>query len=246
MTHTRLYVAEAIAEGQAIELSAEQARHVGRVLRAKPGDPLHLFNARDGEWRATVEAIGKSSLRVHIDSPLPVETESPLRIHLVQGVSRGDRMDFVVQKATELGVQRITPVLTDHGMVRLDAKRAAKRQAHWTGVAISATEQCGRIDPPAIDEPVSLNDWFGQALSLDAARLILDPRAATPISAIDTGTAAVCLLIGPEGGFSPREYDDARAAGFACVAMGPRILRTETAAIAALTLVQARCGDLQA
>lgn len=246
MSLTRLYVPDAIATGQPIELDAEQTRYIGRVLRAKPGDVLRVFNARDGEFEAEIEVIGKSSARLRVDAPCTVHTESPLTIQLVQGVSRGERMDFVVQKATELGVRRITPVLTDHGTVRLDEKRAAKRQAHWTGIAISATEQCGRIDPPFIDEPLALNDWLGRTLALDAARLILDPRAEKPISTIDVDASTVCLLIGPEGGFSPREYEDARAAGFTAAAMGPRILRTETAAVAALTLVQARFGDLQA
>ena len=246
MTHTRLYFPAPIADGAQLELGTEQARYVGRVLRAKPGDTVSVFNGDDGEWHAELTRIGKNDASLQVLSRMQTQTESPLDIHLVQGISRGERMDFVMQKATELGVTRITPVLTDHGMVRLAGDRISKRQRHWQSIANSACEQSGRVNPPVVDLPVRLNDWFGEAQDAGATRLILRPKAGTPLAGLDAPAAAVCLMIGPEGGFSPREYEDAGIAGFAAVELGPRVLRTETAAVTALAIVQSRWGDLQA
>ena len=153
-------------------------------------------------------------------------------------------MDWVVQKATELGVKRITPVLTEYGMVKLDEKRAAKRRDHWQAVAESACEQSGRIRPPLIDAPVALNTWFGMGPSETDTDLILRPGATTALASIKAPSTKVCLLIGPEGGFSHQEYDDADLAGFTAVSLGPRVLRTETAALAAITVAQSLWGDL--
>jgi 16S rRNA (uracil1498-N3)-methyltransferase len=170
--------------------------------------------------------------------------EPSLSIHLVQGISRGERMDFVVQKATELGVSRITPVLTDHGVVKLDSKRAGKRRLHWQRVAESACEQSGRVNPPRVDAPTPLNDWLGTGRDEGSTDLILAPLAGQPLTRIGQPDAGLCLLIGPEGGFSEREYDDAALAGFAAVTLGPRTLRTETAAVAAIAIAQGLWGDL--
>ena len=245
MSHTRLHFDDPISAGAIVRLGAEQARYVGRVLRSRPGDAVSVFNAEDGEWRAVIERIGKNDATLRIVERIVAETESPLAVHLVQGVSRGERMDFVVQKATELGVMRITPVLTDHGMVRLSGDRLQKRQAHWQSVAVSACEQSGRIRPPVVDVPVRLNDWFGQAASENALRLILKPGTADSLVDRDAPSSGLCLLVGPEGGFSEREYEDATIAGFEAVGMGPRVLRTETAAVAAVAIVQSQWGDLQ-
>ena len=144
MSHTRLYVEHRLGPGAELGLGVEAARYLGRVLRLQAGDVLSVFNGDDGEWRASILAIGKDRVALQVGEALVTNTESTLRIHLVQGISRGERMDFVVQKATELGVERITPVLTDHGTVRLDAARAAKRRDHWQRVARSACEQSGR------------------------------------------------------------------------------------------------------
>ena len=228
-----------------MKLGADQARYVGRVLRSKPGDDVSVFNADDGEWRAVIERIGKNDATLRVAERLVTDTESPLAVHLVQGVSRGERMDFVVQKATELGVTRITPVLTDHGMVRLSGERLEKRRAHWQSVAVSACEQSGRTRPPGVDAPVRLNDWFGQAADSDALRLILKPGAAATLAGRAAPSSGLCVLIGPEGGFSEREYEDATIAGFEAVGLGPRVLRTETAAVAAVTIAQSLWGDLQ-
>ena len=153
-------------------------------------------------------------------------------------------MDFVVQKATELGVTQITPVLTDYGVVKLDARRAGKRKAHWEGVAASACEQSGRIRPPLIDVPLPLNDWLGARHAGKSTDVILRPGAGKPLASAAPPEAGLCLLVGPEGGFSEREYDDAEFAGFDAVTLGPRVLRTETAAVAAIAVAQAHWGDL--
>ena len=153
-------------------------------------------------------------------------------------------MAFVVQKATELGVKRISPVLTDHGVVKLDARRADKRRKHWQRVAESACEQCGRFRPPLIDAPMTLNDWFGAPRDRDTTDLILRPGAIERLSGIGAPQIKLCLLIGPEGGFSDREYDDAEIAGFAPVSIGPRVMRTETAAVTAIAIAQSLWGDL--
>ena len=179
-----------------------------------------------------------------VEHPVETATESALKLHLVQGISRGERMDFVIQKATELGVKRITPVFTEYGVVRLDEKRAARRRDHWEGVAVSACEQSGRIRPPLIDAPVALNTWFGMGAKEADTDLILQPGAATALTSIDKPTTKICLLIGPEGGFSHQEYDDAGLAGFTGVSLGPRVLRTETAALAAIAVAQSLWGDL--
>lgn len=244
MPRTRLHIDGKYPPGSELELDAEKARYLTRVLRLQSGDSLHVFNGAGNEFRATLLAIGKSEAIVRIGEETVTQTETGLRVHLVQGISRGDRMDFVVQKATELGVKRITPVLTDHGVVRLDARRAGKRRDHWQKVAASACEQCGRVRLPLVDTPVPLNDWFGNAPDSVDAQLILKPGASTPLSGIEAPPTKVCVLIGPEGGFSDNEYENAEVAGFRAISLGPRILRTETAAIAALAILQSQWGDL--
>ncbi len=241
---TRLFVSGALSNGTELILQAEQARYLGRVLRCSPGDLVQVFNGEDGEWSATIENLGKNSVTLKVGGRNEITTESALDVHIVQGISRGERMDFVVQKATELGVKRITPVLTNHGVVRLDQRRAEKRRAHWQHIADSACEQSGRTRPPLVDAPLSLNSWFGARNSSDVTEIILMPGATTSFASIRSPTARLCLLIGPEGGFSEREYEDAEIAGFRAVSIGPRILRTETAALAAITIAQSCWGDL--
>ncbi len=227
-----------------LELDGDRARYLGRVLRLRPDDEVRVFNGDGPERSAVIETITKSVVTLRIGESYDTDTESPLRIHLVQGVSRGERMDFVIQKATELGVKRVTPVLTEYGVVKLDAKRAEKRREHWQGVAQSACEQSGRVRVPLIDAPVPLKTWFGDGPAEVDAQLILRPGAGTALAAIEAPNTKVCLLIGPEGGFSETEYEDADIAGFVPVSLGPRVLRTETAAVAALSVLQATWGDL--
>jgi 16S rRNA (uracil1498-N3)-methyltransferase len=245
MALTRLFVHADILPGQELQLDGEQARYIGRALRLRTGDQLTVFNGNNGEFTANVLSIAKNSAVVQVDAHIETATESSLKVQLVQGISRGERMDLVVQKATELGVKRISPVLTEHSVVKLDARRTAKRRDHWQKIAESACEQSGRIRPPLIDEPMSLNSWFGANTKEADIDLILQPHAETPLTSISAPKTKVCLLIGPEGGFSDSEYEDAAIADFKAVSLGPRILRTETAAISALTVVQSLWGDLR-
>lgn len=243
MASTRLFVNDMLGSGIELQLGREQAHYLGRVLRLRDGDMLTVFNGDNGEFDARVASLAKNSATVVIDTPIETATESALKVHLVQGISRGERMDFVVQKATELGVKRITPVFTQYGVVKLDQARAAKRSDHWNSVAISACEQSGRVRPPLIDPLVDLNSWFGAGAKEADTDLVLRPGAAVALSSITAPVTKVCLLIGPEGGFSDKEYDDAGVAGFAPVSLGPRILRTETAALTAIAVAQTLWGD---
>lgn len=244
MSLTRLFVNGHLSAGADLKLDKDQANYLGRVLRLRAGESLSVFNGEDGEFRASITKLSKESATVHVVSPVETRTESPLKIHLVQGISRGERMDLVVQKATELGVKRITPVLTEYGVVKLDKNRAAKRRDHWQGIAESACEQSGRIRPPLVDDVVSLNAWFGARPKEVGTDLILHPGAIDSLASIPTPEPKVCLLIGPEGGFSESELDDAQLAGFQVASLGPRVLRTETATIAAISVAQSLWGDL--
>ena len=241
---TRLFVSEALINGTVVVVEGDRARYLGRVLRLRTGDAITVFDGTGPEWPATIENMTKSTVTLQVGDSREAGTESPLKIHLVQGVSRGERMDFVVQKATELGVKRITPVLTEYGVVKLDGDRAAKRREHWAGVAVSACEQSGRTRPPLIDTPISLKQWFGAKPAGADVDLVLRPAAGTPLAGVAAPATKACILIGPEGGFSDKEYEDAEIAGFDAVSLGPRILRTETAAAAALAVMQATWGDL--
>ncbi len=249
----RVYVDLPLASGSEIELPEATANHAVRVLRLRAGAALTLFNGRGGEYAATLGATGPRS-RVHarVGDHADVERESPLRLTLLQGIARGERMDLIVQKATELGVTRIVPLASERSVVRLDASTAARRLEHWRAIAIAACEQCGRNRPPLIDAVASLERIADsvQALALDAVeaapRLLLEPGAATALVDVAPGLAAATLLIGPEGGLSERESALARRAGFTPYRLGPRILRTETAPLVALAALQLLAGDLGA
>lgn len=243
MGHTRLYIGDRLGQGARVHVSDDKARYLGKVLRLRSGDEITVFNGDDGEYRATLTKLSKNDVAIELGKPIATRTESSLKVHLVQGISRGERMDFVVQKATELGVKRITPVLTEYGVVKLAADRARKRRRHWQNVAISACEQAGRIRPPLIEEPISLREWFGQRSAAADIDVILRPGAEQTLSSLGNPRNKLCMLIGPEGGFSPTEYEDAALTGFEAVSLGPRVLRTETAAIAALAIAQSRWGD---
>jgi len=203
-----------------------------------------LFDGSGAEFTATVTAIRKQRAELVPGDGVFRNVESPLEIRLIQGVSRGERMDMVVQKATELGIHRISPVLTTHSVVRLDAERSSRRQEHWARIAQGACEQCGRNRLPVIDEPRTLADVL-QEPSTTRLRLMLHPGPAGDLPETDS-PSGVDVLIGPEGGLSDDERDFALSAGFASLSLGPRILRTETAALAAIAVLQARWGDLQA
>jgi len=242
---TRLFVSGALINGADVQLGGDQARYLGKVLRARIGDRLTLFNGDGPEWPATVKSISRNTVGLELGNSIETNTESTLKIHLVQGISRGERMDFVVQKATELGVKRITPVLTEHGSVKLSPDRAAKRREHWQKIAASACEQSGRTRLPLVDTPVPLQHWFdGKPASVDTELILVPGIAATLVDTAAPETK-VCVVIGPEGGFSDTEYADAEAAGFTAVSLGPRVLRTESAAIATLAVLQSVWGDLR-
>jgi len=241
----RLFVSGALINGTEIEVEGDRARYLGKVLRARVGDPVSVFNGEGPEWPASITRISKTTVGLRLGDSFEAGTESPLKIHLIQGVSRGDRMDLVVQKATELGVKRITPVLTEYGVVKLNADRAEKRREHWQKIANSACEQSGRTRLPLIDTPLPMKNWFGAKPKNVDAELILVPGAVTCLADTPAPATKVCVLIGPEGGFSDSEYQDAEVSGFKAVSLGPRVLRTESAAIATLAVLQSLWGDLR-
>lgn len=245
MPRTRLHIAAEFGVNSTLQLDADQARYLSRVLRLRVGDNLLVFDGLGSEYIASITSLSRSNATLLVDEETLATTESGLKVHLVQGVSRGERMDFVVQKATELGVKRITPVLTEFGVVKLDATRAEKRREHWQKVAASACEQCGRVRLPLIDAPLPLKHWFGNKAERVDTELILKPGAATPLTRIEAPKTKVCVLVGPEGGFSNGEFEDAAIAGFRAVSLGPRVLRTETAAVATLAVLQSLWGDLR-
>ena len=245
MPRTRLYISGPFSADTELEVDADRARYLTRALRLRVGDSLSVFNGEGREHSATIIGMSRSSATLRIGATVDVQTESSLRIHLVQGISRGERMDFVVQKATELGVKRITPVVTEYGVVKLDAARAEKRRDHWKKIAASACEQSGRVRLPLVDAPMPLKSWFGDKPQQVDTQLILRPGAPTPLTKIKAPETKVCVLIGPEGGFSDAEFEDAGVAGFQPVSLGPRVLRTETAAVATLAILQTLWGDLR-
>lgn len=234
----RLHLDATLAQGQRLTLPRDRARYALDVLRLRAGDPLRVFDGRGHEHDCELVG-GRRDAAVSVGEAREPIAESPLRIHLLQGVSRGERMDHTLQKTTELGVARITPILCERTVVKLDEKRAAKRMQHWYGVIVSACEQCGRASVPELDRPMDLDS----ALELAEPGLLLDPRAEERLLDLASGTA-VSLLIGPEGGLSETERGRARAAGFEGARLGPRILRTETAGIIAVALLQGVAGDL--
>jgi 16S rRNA (uracil1498-N3)-methyltransferase len=231
------------APGRAV-LDGAAAAHVARVLRLRTGDGVVLFNGDGWNYAGQIAALRGDEIDVELTSRGAGLPESPLSLTLMQGVARGERMDLVVQKATELGVARIVPVLAQRSVVRLDRRQAQRRLEHWEAVAIAACEQSGRSRLPVIEAPCPLPEALALA-GASACRITLSPRAGTPLASLAAGTTAATLLIGPEGGLTDAEVDAATGAGFAPRSLGPRILRTETAAIAALAVLQSVGGDLR-
>lgn len=232
-----------VPEHGACDIPPEAAHHLLHVLRLAKGDAVVIFDGDGHEYDATIQRVSKSGIGVKLGPARSIDRESRLEVTLAQGISSGDRMDYTIQKAVELGVYAIQPLTTERSVVRLDAARAAKRIAHWRSVAIAACEQCGRNRLPEIAPVSTLATWLG-SLSTGSLRLTLSPNAPAKLAALDRNdTAPIILLVGPEGGLAPREEHDALTAGFTAVRLGPRVLRTETAAVAALAALQTLWGD---
>jgi len=228
----RLYCETPLASGLQLALPAGAARHV-QVLRLQPGAALTLFDDRGGEYRAVVAHMGRSEVRVQVQEHLAIECEAPLAVHLALGMPANERMDWLVEKATELGAASIQPLLAERSVLRLAGERAQKKQAHWQGIAIAACEQCGRNRVPPVHPVQPLASW----LAAQPPGLVLSLRDGTrPLAAL-ASTNPVTLLSGPEGGLSPAEEDLALAHGWQPVRLGPRVLRAETAPLAALAVL---------
>jgi len=247
MRLTRVFVHAPLTAGAVLPLPADPAQHLARVLRAKVGDPLIVFNGQGGEFAATVESLRRNDITVRIGAFDAIERESPLHTTLLQGIARGEKMDQILQKATELGVTRVIPVTTSRSNVRLDADAAQRKQQHWQGVVIAACEQCGRNRVPEVAAPLDLARALVAADS--SLRLLLAPleEAATLQQLLATPGVAqsISMLIGPEGGLAPDEMEMAQRAGFVACRAGARVLRTETAALAVLAALQFAVGDLR-
>jgi 16S rRNA (uracil1498-N3)-methyltransferase len=239
----RLYYPGPLDEGTQIRLKRDQAVHAERVLRLSQGDAVDLFDGHGKEHRGQIVALSRNAVVVAVAEALSTRPESGLRVCLLQGICRGARMDLVIQKATELGVSRVLPISCARSVVRLDARRAERRLAHWRGIAIAAAEQCGRACLPTVEAPAALGESLA-GLAEDGTRLLLSPTADRGLGSLPVAPQEIDLLIGPEGGLTDDERALAREYGFEEYALGPRILRTETAALAALTVVQFLRGDL--
>lgn len=244
MRLTRVYVDAPVVAGKRLVVAGSAANHIARVLRLRSGDALTVFDGSGGEFGARVEEFRKEAVVVSVEEHRTLDRESPLSLTLAQGVSRGERMDWIIQKATELGASRIVPVFTKRSVVRLDDKQAERKLQHWRAIAVSACEQCGRNRLPDVATPVDFFDVLPAGFSPASTRLLLSPTGDLRIDDLEDVGKGITVLIGPEGGLEDVEHEAAIAAGFKAVRMGPRVLRTETAAIAALTIIQRYFGDL--
>lgn len=242
MRTPRIFVDAELAPAGVIPLPAPAVQHLVQVLRLRPGDSLLLFNGDGRDYPALVLCANRYRVEVRLREPGPAEPPLALRVHLGIGISKGERMDFALQKAVELGVAEVTPLFAGRAVVRLEGDRLAKRLDHWEGVMIAACEQSGRRRLARLNPVQPLADW----LDLGYPRpLLLDPRAERSLASLPPPGPTLVLLIGPEGGLAPAERERAYASGFTGVRLGPRILRTETAPLAALAIAQALWGDLK-
>ena len=238
----RIYEPGPLSSHALLDLSEDGANHIGRVLRMQAGQELVLFDGRGGQYPATIQAVGKKQVTVQLAELDPVEVESPLAIHFGQVISRGDKMEFTIQKSVELGVTVITPLFSERCGVKLNGERLDKKLEQWQKIAISACEQCGRNRIPEIRPALELAAWLAEPT--EELKLNLHPRAPYSINTLPEPSHGIRLLIGPEGGLSAAEIELAREQGFADMLLGPRVLRTETAGLTAITALQCRFGDL--
>lgn len=244
MRLTRVHLDAPLSPGTELALPESAAAHLSRVLRLAVGDECVLFNGDGHDYAARIVALDKRGMRVAVASGRIVDNESPLRITLLQGVARGEKMDLILQKATELGVASIAPLWSQRSEVKLEGERMVKRLAHWRGVVASACEQCGRARVPGVAPPIALAAVL-EAMPAGGLRLILDPEGELATGAMSLASDEhVALAVGPEGGWSPTDREQLRNAGFRGLRLGPRILRTETAGLAAIAALQSRFGDL--
>jgi 16S rRNA (uracil1498-N3)-methyltransferase len=243
MANLRFYTNSPLVLNETVQLSESAAAHATRALRLTEGDHAILFNGDGHNYDCTLTTVKKNSVTATITHASEVHNESPLNITLLQAISSGDRMDFTIQKAVELGVKSIQPITSKRSVVKLSAERAEKRTEHWQNIAISACEQSGRAYVPEVLTPVSLENWFSQNASTDTTRILLNPIGAKRLTEIQKPTGEIQLLIGAEGGLSQEEIDLATSQNFQSIVLGPRILRTETAALTAIAAMQLVWGD---
>ena len=242
MRISRLYVTGALNSGTTLELNETSAHYVRSVLRLSKGSKLVLFNGGGIDYSAVLSLVSRRSVCAQIEDGQARNCESPLKISLGLGISRGERMDLAIQKSVELGVNRVIPLITERCVVKFsDKERSEQKRLHWQKIAQHACEQCGRSTLPSVAQPLSLSGWLSNATGF---KFLLDPNAETSLKQLSPDDPEICILSGPEGGFSPAERETAARAGFATVRMGPRILRTETAALTAVAVAQALWGDL--
>lgn len=236
----RLFLPQSLSADTEVVLKDEAAHYISKVLRLRTDDLIRMFNASDGEYQGRIVNSDKKSVTVAVEEAIHCSADPSLFIHLGLGVSRGERMDYAIQKATEAGVGAITPLLTERCEVKLKSDRVDNRMAHWERVAISACEQSGRCTVPTISTPMSLADWI--VTPRPGARFVFDHRGEQGYPTLES-PEAITLLIGPEGGLTEDEVSNAAANNFALVRLGPRVLRTETAPVIAITLAQHLWGD---
>jgi len=239
---SRLYVAEELNSGVNLELDEASAHYVRSVLRLSKGSKLILFNGNGIDYSTVLSLVSRKSVCAQIQDGHARNCESPLKISLALGISRGERMDLAIQKSVELGVNQIIPLITERCVVKFSSEdRSEQKRLHWQKIAQHACEQSGRSTLPSLVQPQSISDWLSDSTGF---KLFLDPDAETSLKQLTPDDPQICILSGPEGGFSPAERELAVQAGFSAVRMGPRILRTETAALTAVGVVQALWGDL--
>jgi 16S rRNA (uracil1498-N3)-methyltransferase len=240
----RVHVAQPLQAGREVLLPEQAGEHLARVLRLERGHPLILFSGDGDEYDATLASLAKRAVSAEVVAKRTVDRESPLPITLAQGIARGEKMDWILQKATELGVGRIVPVVTERTEVKLDEERAERRVVHWSSIIAGACEQCGRTRLPRLDHPQRLDRWLASLQDDPALRLILHPDGEVAARTLPTLTHGAILCVGPEGGLSDNDVAMLRQTGFLGLRLGPRILRTETAGIAAMAALQALQGDM--
>lgn len=238
----RIFQAQPLSANSVITLNPETSHYLINVLRLRDDSPLIIFNGEGDEYSAKLINANKKHAVVELDQAIIRDTESPLKIHLGQGIARGERMDFLIQKSIELGVTEITPLFTERSEVKLSADRAEKRLEHWRGIVIAASEQCGRTKLATINPPLSLTAWRDNVVA--ELKLVLDPDADNSLQQLQLSPQSIAFMIGPEGGLTEHEILSATQHSFTSVRLGPRILRTETAAIATICALQYQWGDL--